>query len=69
MTCIFEQYQSFYFNPDKEYYLVKINLEKYKRGQSNLRLNALMRDEKCSCKSCNPYTGSHVMSNNLSNIT
>jgi hypothetical protein len=57
MRCIFEQYKSAYFNPNKEYFSFKINLEKLRRGRMNLKLNALMREEKCSCELCNPYTG------------
>lgn len=57
MKCIFEVYKSCYYRPDKEYASFKINIEKMKIEQRNLRLNALMNDKKCRCKECNPYTG------------
>ena len=57
MKCLFEPYKSVYYNPHREYVSFKINFEKLKRWKRNLRLNALMRDEKCSCELCNPYTG------------
>jgi len=57
MSCIFDQYKHTYYNPNKEYVSFKINLKKLKRGQRNLRLNALMRNKKCSCEICDPYTG------------
>ena len=57
MKCLFEQYKPAYYNPNKEYFSFKINLEKLKIGQRNLRLNALMRNEKCLCEMCDPYTG------------
>ena len=49
MKCIFETYKSIYYNPHREYVSFKINFEKLKRWQRNLKLNGLMRDEKCLC--------------------
>lgn len=57
MKCLFENYKTVYYNPNKKYVSFKINIEKLTRERINLRLNALMRNEKCSCKICNPYTG------------
>ncbi len=57
MRCLFENYKTVYYNPNKKYVSFKINIEKLTRERINLRLNALMRNENCSCETCNPYTG------------
>ena len=57
MICKFEIYKSCYVNSKTKYVSFNINFKMLKRHQRNLRLNALMRDEECSCNVCKPYTG------------
>lgn len=57
MKCIFKQYITVYYKPDREYISIPINLSKLKKQETRLRINAFLLDLRCGCFDCNPYTG------------
>ena len=67
MTCVYTRYKSFYWRSlgdysqysrfNKGYVQFDLNLKKIEQENTRIRINMMLRDEKCSCEKCNPYTG------------